>query len=97
MFGVLVPEMERAVAACRAECAMDGVERDVVDAIDVADIALVGRGDPMAFEGEIEGSVFSSTYCIAHRPSTLPTAKPLDSLKQEITRVCHFRGDCIVL
>ena len=40
---------------------------------------------------------FSSTYCIAHRPSILPIANPLASVKQLTTRVCHFRGLCIDL
>lgn len=40
---------------------------------------------------------FSSTYWIAHRPSILPTAKPVASLKQLTTLVCHFNGLCIVL
>jgi hypothetical protein len=39
----------------------------------------------------------SSTYCMAHRPSMLPTAKPEASGKQLITLVCHLRGLCIVL
>lgn len=38
------------------------------------------------------------THWIATLPSTLPMAKPLLllELKQVITRVCHFRGDCMV-
>jgi hypothetical protein len=40
---------------------------------------------------------FSSTYWIAQRPSTDPTAKPVASLKQDTTRVCHFNGLVIVL
>lgn len=58
VFSILVPKMEGAVAASRAERAVDGVERYVVDTVDITDIPLVWRGDTMAFEGEIEGGVF---------------------------------------
>jgi hypothetical protein len=37
---------------------------------------------------------------MATLPSTLPTAKPLatgEVVKHEITRVCHFNGDTMVL
>lgn len=37
-----------------------------------------------------------STYWMATRPSTLPTAKPFAAGKQETTLVCHFNGDTIV-
>jgi hypothetical protein len=40
---------------------------------------------------------FSSTYWMAHRPSMEPTAKPVASVKQLTTRVCHFSGLVIVL
>jgi len=43
------------------------------------------------------GESFSSTYWMATRPSTLPIAKPVLLGKQDITRVCHFNGDIIVL
>ena len=39
----------------------------------------------------------SSTYWMAQRPSMLPTAKPVASVKQVTTRVCHFSGLCSVL
>ena len=58
VLGVFVPEMERAVAASGAECAVDRVEGYVIDAEDIADVALVGWRDAMALEGEIEGRVF---------------------------------------
>lgn len=58
VFSIFVPEMERAIAASRAEGAVDGVEGYVVDAVDVTDVALVRRGDAMAFEGEVEGGIF---------------------------------------
>ena len=47
------------------------------------------------FAGELD----DKTYWIATLPSTLPTAKPLlmgDVVKQETTRVCHFKGDMMV-
>ena len=58
VLGVFVPEMERAVTAGGAECAVDRVEGYVVDAEDVADVALIGWCDAVALEGEIEGGVF---------------------------------------
>jgi hypothetical protein len=39
----------------------------------------------------------SSTYCIAHLPSTLPSAKPLPEVKQLTTRVWYLRGLVSVL
>lgn len=40
----------------------------------------------------------TKTYWIATRPSILPTANPefWDAVKQDTTRVCHFRGDTMV-
>lgn len=40
----------------------------------------------------------AETYCMATRPSMLPTAKPLleELVKQDTTRVCHFKGDVMV-
>lgn len=54
MLGVLVPEVKGAVAACRAEGTMNRVEGNVVHREDVGDITVVGRGLPMASEGEVE-------------------------------------------
>ena len=53
ILGILVPEMERAVAPRGREGALHGMEVDRVDRIHVADIALRGRGLPMALEAEI--------------------------------------------
>ena len=53
VFGVLVPEMEAAVAAGGAEGAVLRVEGDGVDAVDVADVALRGRRRAVAFEREV--------------------------------------------
>lgn len=55
VLGVLVPEMEGAVATGSAESAMLRVERDVVDRVDVCDVAL--RWVAMALEGEIASSI----------------------------------------
>ena len=52
VLGVLVPEVERAVAARRREGAVDGVEGDGVDAVDVAG-AAVGEVLAVALEGEV--------------------------------------------
>jgi hypothetical protein len=54
VLGVLVPEVEGAVAAGGAEGAVDGVEGNCVDAVDFGDVALVGVRLAVAFEGEVE-------------------------------------------
>jgi hypothetical protein len=51
VLGVLVPEVERAVAARRAKCSMLGVERDVIDRVDTCSVAL--RGISVALEREV--------------------------------------------
>jgi hypothetical protein len=51
VLGVLVPEVERTVGAGRAEGAVDGVERDIVDGVDVGD--AVGGGVTVTLEGEV--------------------------------------------
>jgi len=53
MLGVFIPEMERPVAAGGAEGAVDRVEGDGVDGEDVGDVARIGGGDAVAFEGEV--------------------------------------------
>ena len=53
MLGVLVPEVEGAVAASGAEGAMFGVEGNGVDGVDLTDVALAGGGLAVAFEGEV--------------------------------------------
>ena len=50
VLGVLVPEMERAIAAGCAEGTVDGVEGDGVDGKYVGHVALCGRGLSVAFE-----------------------------------------------
>lgn len=60
VLGVLVPKVKGAVAACRAECAVLGVERDIVDRVDVCHAAL--RRVAMALEGKVEaGGEISKT------------------------------------
>ena len=58
VLSILVPEMERAITASGAECAVDGVEGYVIDTVDIANVALAWRSDAVALEGEIEGGVF---------------------------------------
>lgn len=55
MLGVLVPEMERAVAAGGRERAVLGVEGDIVYAVDVGNVAL--RGVAVALETEVGGRI----------------------------------------
>lgn len=54
VLGVLVPEVECAVGACGAECAVLRVERDGVDRVDLGDVALGGVVLAVAFEREVE-------------------------------------------
>ena len=51
VLGVLIPEVERTVGAGRAEGAVDGVERDIVDGVDVGN--AVGGGVTVTLEGEV--------------------------------------------
>ena len=53
VLGVLVPEVEGAVAAGGAEGAVDRVEGDGVYGVDVRDVARLGGGLPVAFKGEV--------------------------------------------
>lgn len=57
VLGVLIPEVEGAVAAGCAESSVDGVEGDGVDGVDVADVALAGWCLAVALEGEVGGGV----------------------------------------
>ena len=54
---ILIPEMEGTVTASGAESAMDRVKGDVVNGVDVADVALVGRGLAVTFEAEVGARV----------------------------------------
>lgn len=56
VLGVLIPEVEGAVATGCAEGSMFGVEGDGVDGVDVCDVALVGDVLAVALETEV-GSV----------------------------------------
>lgn len=53
VLGVLVPEVEGAVGPGGAEGAVDRVEGDCVDGVDVGDVALARWGLAVAFEGEV--------------------------------------------
>lgn len=53
VLGVLVPEVECAVATGCAEGAVDGVEGNGVDRVDVGHITGVGCVLAMALEGEV--------------------------------------------
>lgn len=53
VLGVLVPEVEGAVAAGGGEGAVHGVEGDGVDGVDVGDVARLRGGLSVAFEGEV--------------------------------------------
>jgi hypothetical protein len=53
VLGILVPEVECAVAAGSAEGAVDGVEGDGVDRVDVGYVASVGGVLAMALEREV--------------------------------------------
>lgn len=57
MFGVFVPEMEGSIAAGGAERAMNRVERDSIDGINVIDIALVWGCLSMTLEAEVRARV----------------------------------------
>ena len=58
MLRILIPEMERPVAACSAEGPVDRVEGYGVYGVYIADVARVGGGLPVAFETEVRGGVF---------------------------------------
>lgn len=57
MFGVFVPEVKGSIAASGAESAMNRVERDSIDGIDVIDVALVWGCLSMTFEAEVRARV----------------------------------------
>lgn len=57
VLGILIPEVEGAITAGSAEGAVNGVEGDVVDGVDVVDVALAGRGLAVAFEAEVGARV----------------------------------------
>ena len=54
---ILIPEVEGTVTTSGTESAMNRVEGDVVDGVDVADVALVGWGLAVAFEAEVGARV----------------------------------------
>jgi len=58
VFGVLIPEVERTVAAGSAEGAVNGVERDCVDGVNFGDVSLCGVLLAVALKGKVEACVF---------------------------------------
>lgn len=54
---ILIPEVESTVRTSSAEGAVNGVERDSVNGVDIADIAVCGRGFTVALEGEVGGGI----------------------------------------
>lgn len=75
VFGVLVPEVEGAVAARGAEGAVLRVEADRVDAEDVAGVAVVGRCLAVAFKTEVGAGVLVL--------DVLDRAPPFDAANRE--------------
>lgn len=57
VLGVLIPEVESTVTSGSAECAVDGVEADRVDGVDVADVAVGWGIFTVALEGEVGGGI----------------------------------------
>lgn len=55
MLRVLVPEMESAIATSGAECTVLWVERDIIDRVDIGDVAL--RRVTVTLEGEIASRI----------------------------------------
>lgn len=53
VLGVLVPEVEGTVTSSGAKCAVDGVEADGVDGVDVADVTVGWGSFTVALEGEV--------------------------------------------
>jgi hypothetical protein len=56
VFGVLVPEVEGAIASGSAEGAVDRVERDCIDRVHFCDFALRRVRLAVALEGKVEAS-----------------------------------------
>lgn len=89
MLGILIPEMERPIATRRAKRAVDGVKRNRVDRIHIADIACIRRAFAMAFETEIRAGVFIL--------DVLDGAAALDGADGEARGVCEAADDaCLV-
>lgn len=54
---ILIPEVESTIGTCSAEGTMDRVERDSVNGVDIADIAVCRWGFTVALEGEVRGGI----------------------------------------
>ena len=72
VLSILIPEVEGTIAAGSAERAMDGVERDCVDGVDIVDVPIIRRGFAMALEAEVGTRVF--LFDILDGTATLDTA-----------------------
>lgn len=77
MLGILVPEMERAIAPSSAESTVYGMEGNRIDGVDIANVTVVGGRFTMALETEIGGGVLffhilngTSTFDTADRKAT---------------------------
>lgn len=81
VLGVLIPEVERAVAAGGAERAVLRVEGNRVQCEDVADITIGARCLAMAFEAEIRTLVLLL--------DVLDRAAAFDTTDSETGRVCE--------
>jgi len=57
VLSILVPEVEGTVATGGAEGAVDGVEGNGIDRVDIADVAVGRRSLAVALEGEVGGLV----------------------------------------
>lgn len=85
MLGILVPKVERSVAASSAERAVDGVEGDGVDRVDIADVAVVRRRLTVALETEVRARVLIF--------NVLNGASALDAANGESRRVREAAHD----
>ena len=54
---ILIPEVEGTIGTCSAEGTMNGVERDSVNGVNIADIAACRRGFTVALEGEVRRGI----------------------------------------
>jgi len=55
VLGVLVPKVECSIGTSSAECAMNGMERNIVDGIDIGD--AVGGGVAVTLEREVGAAI----------------------------------------
>lgn len=72
MFSIFVPEMESTITAGSAESAMNWVEGNCIDGIDVVDVAIILRRLTMALKAEIGARVL--IFDVLDGATTLDTA-----------------------